>query len=118
MSKSDPRIVVKNYEHLNRAMPNWDTPKGKHISSRKQYEEEIRRAGLTKYKEPVNQPYKKLKANPETIKFLNSLNPDKKGKVKLSDRQIDYMIKKGAIKDRDKYNKYIPKDYSEKGGFK
>jgi ribosomal protein S21 len=111
-------IIVKNYEHFNRALPNWNSKKGKHISSKKQYVEECKKAGLEPYREPAVRE-NKPEASKETRQFLNSVkdNADKKGNVKLSDRQIDYMIKKGAIKDRDTYQKHLPNDY-QKGGWR
>lgn len=116
MSKGNPQINVKNYEHFNKALPNWDSKQGKYIGSKRQYENEVRKAGLTKFTEPSNQPDAKPVASTETRTFLNSLNADRKGNVKLSDRQIDYMIKSGAIKDRDK-QRDIPHDMRN-GGFR
>ena len=113
---ANPQIKVKNYEHFNKALPNWDNKDGKYISSRNQYESECKKAGLTKFTEPSNSPNPTPKANPETRTFLNSLNADKKGNVKLSDRQIDYMIKSGAISDRSKHTN-LPTDINN-GGFR
>jgi hypothetical protein len=108
-------IIVKDYTHFNHALPNWNSRKGRYISSKKQYVEECKRAGLEPYKEP-SEKKSELKPSPETISFLNSVKnrTDSKGNVKLSGNQINYMIKIGAIKDRDKI-KY-PTDY-KKGGF-
>jgi len=108
-------IIVKNWEHHNRGLPNWDSKKGKYISSKRQYVEECKRAGLVQYAEPSEKKVR-LKPSSETIAFLNSVKnrTDKNGKVNLSSSQINYMIKIGAIKDRDKI-KY-PTDY-KKGGF-
>lgn len=108
-------IIVKNYEHTNRALPNWDTKKGRYIGSKKQYTEECKKAGLVPYAES-SETKSTLKPSAETIVFLNSVKnrTDSKGNVKLSGSQINYMIKIGAIKDRDKM-KY-PTDY-KKGGF-
>jgi len=116
MSKADPRIVVKDYEHFNKALPNWDSKQGKYISSKSHYENEVRKAGLTKFTEPTNSHNPTPKADKETRTFLNSLNADSKGNVKLSDRQIDYMIKSGAIKDRDN-RQSIPNNINS-GGFR
>lgn len=109
-------IIVKNYEHHNRALPNWNSKQGRYISTKKQYVEECKRANLTEYHEPQSKETK-LKPSQETVSFLNSVRADKKGNVKLSDRQIDYMISKGAIKDRDKYVDKLPTEY-KKGGWK
>jgi ribosomal protein S21 len=112
-------IIVKSYEHFNRALPNWHSKKGRYISSKKQYIEECKKAGLEPYREPTVRE-NKPKASKETRQFLNSVknSADKKGNVKLSDRQIDYMVKSGAIKDRDSYYDKLPKHYQDNGGFK
>jgi hypothetical protein len=121
-------IHVKNWEHQNKALPNWNDKNGRYISSKKQYVEECKRAGLIPFEQAEELRAKnedkarqnRMKHNPETLEFLNSVKDkaDKKGKVKLSDNQIGYMIKKGAIKDRDVYSKYLPEHYQPKGGWK
>jgi hypothetical protein len=118
-------IIVKNYEHHNRSLPNWDTPKGRYINSRRQYLNEVAKAGLVSYEKSEEirqrnediQKRNRKKYPKETYAFLNSVKrrTDKSGKVKLSDRQIDYMVKAGAIKDRDKLR--LPLHYQDKGGF-
>jgi len=118
-------IIVKDYTHHNRSLPKWDSPKGKYISSKRQYLNEIARAGLIPYekseeirqKNEDNQKRNRKKYPKETYEFLNSVKnrTNKSGKVKLSDRQIDYMVKSGAIKDRDKLK--LPKHYQTAGGF-
>ena len=116
-------IIVKDYTHHNRSLPNWDSPKGRYINSKRQYLNEIARAGLIPYEksEEIRQKnednQKRNKKYPkETYSFLNSVKDrtDKSGKVKLSDRQIDYMVKSGALRDRDKLR--LPKHY-QSGGF-
>ena len=99
-------IKIKNYEHYNRAM-------GKYISSRKHYKEEMARGGYINYdkaKEIAEKARKEgrkdYKPSAETRSFLNSLRPDKKGKVELSDRQIDYMKSKMETDD-NKVNNII-----------
>jgi len=44
-----PNIIVKQYEHFNRSLPNWDSPKGKYISSRAHYEKELAKNGYETY---------------------------------------------------------------------
>jgi hypothetical protein len=116
-------IICKNYSHFNKALPNWNSPKGRYISSKRQYLNEVAKSGLVSYEksEEIRQKnediQKRNKKYPkETYEFLNSVKrrTDKSGKVKLSDRQIDYMVKAGAIKDRDKLR--LPSHY-QSGGF-
>jgi len=119
-------IIVKEYSHYNKALPNWHSPKGRYISSKKQYYDEVRQAGLIPYEQAEeirrdneeiakkNRGYSK-----DTIQFLESVSSkaDKKGKVRLSDKEVKFMIDNGAIKDRDKFSKYLPSHYQESGGF-
>jgi hypothetical protein len=100
-------IKVKNYEHYNRAM-------GKYIKSRKHYQEEMAKGGYIKAEKGNEIARKARKADMKDYKpsgemkqFLNSLNPDKKGNVKLSGNQIKYMESKGVTFDRDKIEKHI-----------
>ena len=46
-----PAIIVKNYEHFNRSLPNWDTPKGKYIKTKDQYDRAMKEAGMISYEE-------------------------------------------------------------------
>lgn len=119
-------IISKNYEHFNKALPNWDSPKGKYIRTKRQYVEAVKRAGLISYekaeqlREAKEREAKNFKPNLscQNREFLRSVQDKAKGnKVKLTDRQIDYMIKTKAIKDRDSYYNKLPKVYQEKGGF-
>ena len=120
-------IIIKRYQHFNRALPNWHNSQGRYISSKRQYEKEVREAGLISYEkaEEIRKHNEdKAKKNrkrysKETLEFLGEIREgtDKKGKVKLSGRQIDYMIAKGAIKNRDIFADKLPKHYQPKGGF-
>lgn len=44
-------VIVKKYEHVNSALPNWDTPRGKYISTKKKYYDELKRTGMIPYEE-------------------------------------------------------------------
>jgi len=119
-------IICKNWEHHNKALPNWDTPRGKYIRTKRQYINEVKKSGLIPYDEAEQIYEQKRKAakefKPKLLKenrrFLRSIQAKANGnKVKLSDRQIDYMIKTKALKDRDSYYNKLPKVYQEKGGF-
>lgn len=119
-------VIVKNYEHMNKALPNWHSKDGRYISSKAQYNKEVRQAGLIPYEQAEEirrnneeKAERNRKYNPETIGFLRSVSSkaDKKGKVRLADREIKFMIDKGAIKDRDVFADKLPKHYQESGGF-
>lgn len=81
-------IIVKKYEHFNRALPNWNSPQGKYIGSKRQYEEEMARGGFIPFKE----------VEPKTSKWIPSADLQKTiSEVKsMADR-------KGNIYPTEKY---------------
>ncbi len=97
-------IIVRNYEHVNRALPNWDTPKGKYIGSRKQYENELKRGGFVAYEDGLriaeqsskNCEYKGLSNQAENVIKAARLSSDSKGRIKPSDRLIEGMKSVGV----------------------
>ena len=102
-------IIVKNYEHFNRSLPNWNSPKGKWIGSRAQYEKECAKAGMISYEQCSQICDEKQKAkdapfsvSAETKELMANVKSraDKKGNVKLSGREVDYMKRKGMRFDR------------------
>ena len=96
-------IITKKFKsHYNRAM-------GKYIHTERQYKEEMKRGGYCSQEEATARakqarrksarayiPSEKSKA------ILNSLNPDRKGRVKLSDRAIDGLKSMGVTFDKSK----------------
>ncbi len=112
-------IIVKNYEHFNRSLPNWDSPKGKYIRSKAQYQNELAKSGMKvvekfgQTSEPKRKEYVISQKTREIIKEVRQTK-DKKGNVRLSDRQIDAMRQMGAI--GKKIPTYMGKP-SGKGGF-
>lgn len=97
-------IFVKNYEHVNRAFNNWDTPKGKYIGCKRQYDEEMKRGSFVAYEEGLrisqqsskNCEYKGLSIQAENVIRAASLFRDRKGNIKPSDRLIDGMKEVGV----------------------
>ncbi len=91
-------IISRNYEHFNRAM-------GKHIRSRKHYEEEMRKGGYVtdeesrrraaKEQRDLRKPYELSSTAQSVIECARSAT-DKNGNVRLSDRLIDGMKKVGV----------------------
>ena len=113
------QIIVKKYEHFNRSLPNWDTPKGKYIKSQSHYKEELAKSGMKQtdtFGQVMEAPRKDYKLSEKAREIINTAknSKDKRGNVKLSDRTIKAMTEIGAI------NKKIP-DYMGnphgKGGF-
>ena len=92
-------IIVKKYDHYNRAM-------GKHITSKRHYQEEMRKGGYVTQEEGNRlakgcnrrKAYELSKQAKEVIK--SAKDSSRNGKVKLGDRQIDAMIKMGAIQKK------------------
>lgn len=88
-----PEIIVKNYSHINSALPNWDTPRGKLIKSKDHYDRCVKEAGMTSYeniKSPQRKEYQISDKAREIIRTAKN-SVDKKGNVRLSDRTIDAM---------------------------
>ena len=84
-------IIVKRYEHTNRSFSGWNTPKGKHIGSKKQYEEEMARGGFVPYRE----------AEPKSMKWMPSADLKKtlgemQGQKEVGGRLIEKMKKMGV----------------------
>jgi hypothetical protein len=116
-------IIIKNYEHFNRSLPNWDNPKGKYIGSKAQYEKELAKHGMVSY-EKCEQMVAKNRheqnkydgLSPEKMKFLHQVKDmaDKKGNIPVTDRFVKGLKKHKVIGnvDMDK----LPKHYRE-GGF-
>lgn len=115
-------IIIKKYEHFNRSLPNWDTPKGKYISSERQYREELAKAGMKEVNSfgQVNSPSRKdyklsKKANEIIETARNSKNS--RGEVQLSGRTIEAMKEIGAINKEIPSYMRLPEHYQKKGGF-
>ena len=113
-------IIIKNYEHINSALPNWDTPTGKYIRSRSHYEQELAKAGMVSFEQAEknkvdpHKPYKGI--SKEAMEVCNAAKDmaDKKGRLRIGTRLQKGMEKVGVSFDMDK----LPKHYQdiEKGG--
>jgi len=112
-------IKVKHYEHFNRSLPNWDTPKGKYISSRKQYEEEMKKGGFVDYDEGCKRAqqnknnkgeYTGLSSCATSVIKAARLQSDKKGRIKPSGRLLDAMKEVGV---KFSVPDWCPKKYRE-----
>lgn len=98
------KIIVRNYEHTNRSFPNWDTPKGKYIRSKRQYEEEMKRGGFVDFEqgnrvaEQTNKYLDNRELTPKAQAVIKAarLQTDRKGKIKPSDRLLDGMKEVGV----------------------
>lgn len=111
------QIIVKKYEHYNRAF-------GKYISSKKQYDEEMAKGGYVpfeqgeemarKARERLHKPYTGLSPKAEEIIRTAGNMKDKKGNLKASSKLIDGMKELGV---RFELPDWCPKHYKPEGGF-
>jgi len=115
-------IIIKNYEHYNRAFKNWNTPRGRYISSKSDYEKALKEEGMISEKEADSQGFhreaqrKDYKVSSETLGIIEAVKgtADKKGRIRPGDRAIE------ALGKKFNYNRnLLPKHYQDidKGGF-
>ncbi len=115
-------IIVKSYEHFNRSLPDWDSPHGKYIGSRVQYEKELARSGLVSFEQAEqskanpHKDYNGISKEAMEVCIAAKQQADKKGNLRIGSRLKQGMEKVGV--SFDFYNK-LPAHYSEipKGGF-
>jgi TM2 domain-containing membrane protein YozV len=126
IGKSRPRsrpangIIVKNYEHYNRAFGGWDCPSGKYISSKAEYEKELNKQGLitteAAEKQGLNSGAKRheYEITKETQQLIENVRQtaDSKGNIKPGDKAIDALTSK-----KPKYNpQALPSSLPTEGG--
>ncbi len=118
------QIIVKNYNHINKAFGNWDTPEGKLVKSKDHYDRLMKEGGYVVAEEGIDRnknrdgkAYKLSKEAWEIIKTAKN-HVGKNGKIgHLPGRTIEAMKKMGAInKNIPNYMK-LPTAYTNKGGF-
>ena len=120
-----PAIIVKNYEHFNRSLPNWDTPKGKYIKTKDQYDRAMKEAGMISYEEMnriVESNKNKEKKYVPSAKAIGILKAamskkDRNGNVKPDGRTIEAMKDMKAVLPKVPDYMKLPSVYSKKGGF-
>lgn len=116
-------IVVKNYQHFNKSLPNWNTPQGVLVKSKDHYDRLCKEAGMVSYEKA-----KEMASGPKTKDYLLSKkaqsiiesarnSKDRNGRVKLSDKTVKAMAEIGAINKRVPSYMELPKAYQLKGGF-
>jgi len=112
-------IIVRNYEHFNRALPNWDSPKGKYISSKAQYEKELAKNGFIKFEDAENiksnphKPYNGISTKAMEVCTAAKSMADKKGNLKIGTQLQKGMESVGVSFDMSR----LPKHYQDVGGF-
>ena len=119
-------IIVKNYNHVNRSLPNWDCPTGRIVRNKDHYDRLCKENGMVSFEQAQEMAEKgrvaktkdyKLSAQSEEIIREARLKSDRKGNVKLSDRQIKVLIDRKAIGKKIPDYMKLPSAYQKKGGF-
>lgn len=105
-------ISIKNYEHVNRSFKNWNTPQGRYIKNKDDYDRAMKEEGMITAEESESK-VKKLKDynlshDAEEI-IRESRNKIKSGGLKLSDGITQKMIDKGIIKKKGFGLEHLPK---------
>ena len=128
---TSPTVIVKNYEHYNKAFRNWDSPHGRYISSKADYHRALAEEGMITEKEAdrmgLNTEAKRqaYDLTYDTQQLIESVKQtkDSKGNIRPSDRAIEALAeKKKAVFN---YNQSLcPEHYRDKssdlseGGFR
>ena len=114
-----PNIIVRNYEHFNTSLGNWDSPKGKYISSKAHYEKELAKQGFVtfeqaeKVKTNSHKEYKGISAKAMEVCRAAKEQADRKGNLRIGSRLQKGMEKVGVSFDMSK----LPKHYQDCGDF-
>lgn len=116
-------IIVRKYEHYNTSFKNWNTPKGRYISSKSDYEKAMREEGMISseqaaqnYKNPIKD-YKLSKKAEDIIRTAKLKSKNGKLKLDMSDGLLNTMIDNGIIKKKGYGMAHLPSAYQKKGGF-
>jgi hypothetical protein len=117
------QIIVKSYNHLNKAFPNWDTPQGKLVKNKDHYDRLMKENGMISYEQSVenskkagNKPYI-LSKDAESIIREAKLKRNSKGQVKLDGKLGEKLVKIGAINKKIPNYMKLPSAYQPKGSF-
>lgn len=107
-----PNIIVKNYQHYNRAL-------GKYINSKREYDYEMKSRGFVPYEEgcamaEAKEKEKKWKPSEKLVNMIKNAKDlaDKKGNIVLGKhpKLVDAMKKQGVSFDLPDW---LPQHYKE-----
>lgn len=108
-----PYIKVNNYEHINRSFKNWNTPNGRYIRSKADYEKALHEEGMVTEKQARDMGYtdtpktkQRYELSNKSKSLLESVRntKDVNGKIRPTQRQI------AELKQQFKYNSQILKE--------
>ena len=116
-------IIVKNFQ------PHFNSALGKVITSERQYRDEVKKGGYIPYEEAQERDRQKTEernkfvVSDKAVEWMRSVrsSADRRGNVKLSDQQVDF-LKKGMTTNREnpvlkQIDNRLPEHY-QKGGFR
>lgn len=120
-----PNIIIRNWEHFNTALPNWNSPKGRYIRTKDEYDRACKEAGMISYDEMQRRVESnknkrtEYKPSEKALAIMRHAmdHADKKGNVKLSGRAIEGLKEMKALKPKIPSYMQLPSAYSGKGGF-
>lgn len=99
-----PNIIIKqSYSHINRSLPDWDTPNGRIVKNKDHYDRLMKENGMVSYeqmqKHAEGKKLKDYELSERGKSLIRSVSgaKDSKGRVKLGDRAIKAMVDMGAI---------------------
>lgn len=120
-----PTIIVKKYEHINSALPNWDTPKGKYVKNKDHYDRLMKESGMVSYEKMKqqteensrreNQYVPSAKAKAILAAAKRCVGSD--GQLRLSGNVIEGLKELKALKPKVPNYMKLPGGYTKKGGF-
>lgn len=118
-----PAIIVKSYEHFNKALPHWDTPHGVHVKSKDHYDRLMKENNMITQEEANRRnESKQLKAytlskESRDIIAAAKLKTDSKGRLTLGQKMVEKMVEKGILGKKVPSYMQMPSVYAKKGGF-
>lgn len=102
-------------------MPDWDSPYGKWIPTKDKYDYAMKKYDMVSYEKMQQQAegkkLKEYKLSDEAKAIIQAakMSKDKKGNVKLSERAISAMVKKGALGKKIPNYMQLPAAYQVRG---
>lgn len=122
-NKSNRGVSVKNYEHFNKGFAKWHDGRGRYIQTRADYEKALHEEGMVTADEAdrtglnSGPKHKDYVIENDTKDLINSVTPDKHGRIKPSDRAIEKLLGKVDVKQQEYNRQWLPETYSDKGGW-
>lgn len=104
-------IVKQSYNHLNTSFKNWNTPKGRYIKNKDDYERAMREEGMVTSEEAASRvkKLKDYKLSSEASDIIRvARDKVRNGGLKLSDGITQKMIDKKIIKPKGFGIEHLP----------